>query len=468
MRSRYILLTFFIGLALIAILLVGVNAQARFLSDDVPDAPEVIEAFIPSNVDIVVAFQEGDDIVRGIHTTEPISGLNALLAADLDVVTEEFGWGIAVCAINGVGCQPPDPCFCDPSNSWNYRQWNNDGDFWQDPGVGASDTLISAGAVEGWRWDNWDAPETLPPAPIMVSVSNALDWLKLKQNTVTGGYDSMSSSVEVLLATGSNQHRAADWRQTSYTVPLSDYFITGNRSAPYSNKTVAESGKLAVGFAAADLCIPALTKTPADYYSPTLGTYSSHSGFNAWGMLGTQSMSETLPSTAITQLKDSVKQDGGWEWNQGFGSDTNTTALVIETLISAGEPPTSTLILNALDYLKAAQNDDGGFPYDPDSPYGTDSDTNSTAYVTQAIYAVGQDPITGTWVISGTNPIEFIQSMQLENGSFEWMPGYGENLLASAQSIPALLGLPYPLQQRIVDSCPTIFMPQVYSAIVDE
>lgn len=465
MRSRYIILTFFIGLAWIVILLVGVNAQARFLSDEVPDAPEGTEAFIPSNVDIVVQFQEGDDIVRGIHITEQISGIDALLATDLDVVTEDFGeLGVAVCAINGVGCKPPDPCFCQ-SESWNYRQWVDDS--WQDLG-GASVTTVDIGDVEGWRWGIWDAPETLPPAPIMVSVSNALDWLKLKQNTVTGGYDSMSSSVEVLLAAGSNQHRAADWRQTFYTVPLSDYFISGNRSAPYSNKTVAESGKLAAGFAAADLCIPALTKTPADYYSPTLGTYSNHSGFNAWGMLGTQSMSETLPSTAITQLIDSVMQNGGWEWNQGFGSDTNTTALVLQTLITAGEPPTSTLILSALDYLKAAQNDDGGFPYDPDSQYGTDSDTNSTAYVTQAIYAVGQDPITGTWVISGTNPVEFILSMQLENGSFEWMPGYGENMRATTQSIPMLLGLPYPLQQRIVEYCPTIFMPLVYSAIVDK
>ncbi|MEA3441600.1 MAG: prenyltransferase/squalene oxidase repeat-containing protein [Chloroflexota bacterium] len=467
MRSRYILLTFFIGLAWIVILLVGVSVQAKFLSDEVPDTPEGTEAFIPSNVDIVVQFQEGDDIVRGIHITEPISGLNALLAADLDVVTEDFGeFGLAVCAINGIGCFPPEEdCFCQ-SDSWNYRQWMTD--TWKDPGQGASFITITIGAIEGWRWGQWNAEETLPPGPRMVSVSNALDWLKLKQNTVTGGYDSMSSSVEVLLAAGSNQHRAADWRQTFYTVPLSKYFITGNRSAPYSNKTVAESGKLTAGFPAADLCMPALTKTPADYYSPTLGTYSNHSGFNTWGMLGTQSMSETLPLTAITQLKDSVMQDGGWEWNQGFGSDTNTTALVIQTLVAAGEPPTTTLILNALDYLKAAQNDDGGFPYNPDSQYGTDSDTNSTAYVTQAIYTVGQNPITGTWVISGTNPIEFIQSMQLENGSFEWMPGYGENLLATTQSIPALLGLPFPLQQRIVEYCPTTFMPLVYSAIVEE
>ncbi len=145
----------------------------------------------------------------------------------------------------------------------------------------------------------------------------------------------------------------------------------------------------------------------------------------------------------------------------GLTSDTNTTALAIQALIAAGEPISSTVVVNALNFLKTSQNEDGGFPYDPDSSWGTQSDTNSTAYVVQAIWAAGQDPTVDPWVINQTNPIEFLLNMQLEDGSFEWQDGSGSNLLATQQAIPALLGNPYPFHISTLLECETDYIPSI-------
>jgi hypothetical protein len=74
--------------------------------------------------------------------------------------------------------------------------------------------------------------------------------------------------------------------------------------------------------------------------------------------------------------------------------------------------------------------------------------------VIQAIQATGQTPITQTWTISETNPVQYLVGMQLENGSFEWQPGSGENLTAGAQAASALLGRTYPLHVARLPACP--------------
>ena len=466
MRKLYPLLPILIAVALLTLFLFAVQTQAQEMTGH--ENPSLTHGEGSITAHVAVQLEHGDNLVRKISFDGEISGLDALLMTGLDVEAEDFGWGIAVCSINGVGC-PVGDCWCGGDYFWNYVQWEVDS--WVDPGKGASDTIISTtGKVEGWRWGKWDEGE-LPPATNLVSASEALNWLALQQNAVTGGYGStvegsMSSSVESLLAIGANDHKAYEWSRFPESTPLLQY--VWSRSSFYAKK-VAESGKLAAGLVASDgLCYPPITPDPMDFYDPLSGAYSEHSGFQAWGMLGTLALSDTLQPEAIDYLKSLVKSDGGWEWNTvnpPLGSDTNTTSLAIQTLIAAGEPPTSTIILNGLDYLKSAQQDDGGFlnSPDPDSPwYSEHSDTNSTAYTIQAIYAAGQDPITGTWVISGTNPIEFMLDLQLVNGSFEWMKGQGVNMLATQQAIPALLAESLPYKTGYFNQCPAAFLSDVH------
>jgi hypothetical protein len=204
------------------------------------------------------------------------------------------------------------------------------------------------------------------------------------------------------------------------------------------------------------------------YYHPGTGAFSSTNAFDTgtgpqvWGMLGTAALSETIPPLAVSYLEGLQQPDGAWEWDVGFGTDTNSTALAVQALIAAGESPGSSTIVNALVYFEGAQNDDGGFPYSPISPFGTDSDTNSTAYVVQALLAAGEDPSAAPWVVNNTSPISYLVGMQLADGSFEWQPGVpGDRQSSTRQAIPALLGRSFPLSISGLDQCPVQHFPLI-------
>ena len=47
--------------------------------------------------------------------------------------------------------------------------------------------------------------------------------------------------------------------------------------------------------------------------------------------------------------------------------------------------------------------------------------------------------------------MRFLLGLQLADGSFEWQPNTGSNLMATAQAVPAVLGQPYPVTVRDLD-----------------
>lgn len=408
---------------------------------------------------IAVQFNHEDQIVRGIRFDAPISGLEALQLSGLPLETADFGGGfIAVCSINGVGC-PAENCFCD-TKFWNYEYW--DGSAWQGYLVGASDSSVSDGAIEGWRWAEWGVG-SLPDATLLKTSQEALDWLALQQSPQTGGYGNGSLSSETLLAIGANDYSAFEWRYSPSSPTLMGYMM--GIAADYADAGDT-SGKLSAGLSAADGCYPHGARQPLDYYDPLTGQYSGQygagAGPQAWAILGTASLNQAVPANAAAALSSLQQADGGWEWvpgGFGGGTDTNTTALAIQALIAAGFPTNDSKITAGLDYLRNAQNDDGGFPYDPDSPWGTDSDTNSTAYAVQAIRASGGDP--ASWTVGSADPISFLLGMQLSDGSFEYISGGGSNLSATQQAVPALLGRSLPISQAELPGCPVSFLPLI-------
>jgi squalene cyclase len=173
-------------------------------------------------------------------------------------------------------------------------------------------------------------------------------------------------------------------------------------------------------------------------------------------------VSETIPTNATTYLKGLAQSNGGWEWGLGWGTDTNATSLALQALMAAGEPRTSAVVTQGLAYLAAAQNADGGFPYDPDSVVSTASDANSTAYAIQALRATGEDPAGAAWSKGTNTPLSFLLSLQLPDGSIQWQQGQGGNQVATQQAVPALLGRPFPLRTAHAVWCPTNYLPIVH------
>ena len=444
-RSRYFIGSLLGGIALLAITLVGMRVGSS----------NSAYAQAQKQGDVVVQLDDHALQVRKIDFTGSISGVKALQLTGLNVVISDTSFGAAVCSIAGVGC-PATNCFCNQQKFWAYSYW--DGSTWQDYPVGASGSVISrTGAIEGWRWGEFGSPKI--PATQATAVLSALNWLQARQTITNGSYSSNAgASIETALAIGANGTNAHNWHRQTNSATLADFLTVSG--AGYANKAVAASGKLAVATSATNSCWPLGALTPASFYSPTLGAFSKESGPNAWAILGTLALSQSVPSQAVQTLKSAAQPIGGWEWSPGWGADTNATALAIQALIATGESISSSKIISGLNFLKTAQNSDGGFAYDPQAKTRA-SDTNSTSYVVQALIAAGQDLTSSRWTISHTNPINYLQKMQLADGSLEWQTGTGSNQLATQQALPALLGRAYPLVRAQVAQCPGVFLPLV-------
>jgi len=398
------------------------------------------------NAHVIVKFGDGQVVVRPITFTGEISGLTALGLAGLDVVSDNG----SVCAIEGTGC-PASDCFC-PDNWWQQSYWV--GGVWQDPGWPPA-LITAANAVDGWAWGHaW--PTVLPPAPPITAASAALEWLRPRQSSADGGYGDPGSTVETLLAVAADGYDAAGWRRSAQSPSLGAYL--SGRGAAYANSSAGAAAKMAVALAADNGCWPVGAMRPLDYYSSTTGIFGASfgGGPQAWAILGTRALSQAVPASAIGVLKSAQQADGGWEWSPGWGSDTNSTALAMQALIAAGEPVTASAVISSLNFLDTAQNDDGGFPY---ATADAASDANSTAYVVQALLVAGQDPLSGTWVMTESNPISYLLSMQLPDGGFEWQPGSGSNQAATRQAVPALLGQPFPLEVAALADCRASYLP---------
>ncbi|NTV97469.1 MAG: hypothetical protein HGA75_19005 [Thiobacillus sp.] len=87
----------------------------------------------------------------------------------------------------------------------------------------------------------------------------------------------------------------------------------------------------------------------------------------------------------------------------------------------------------SLAYFRLVQNADGGWTYQKPSAFGEDTDANSTALVIQALVAAGED-------LAGWNdPEQALLALQVPSGAFIFnAASSSENLLATVQAMPAL------------------------------
>jgi hypothetical protein len=150
-------------------------------------------------------------------------------------------------------------------------------------------------------------------------------------------------------------------------------------------------------------------------------------------------------------LRSIQQPDGGWEFADTFGSDSNTTAMALQALLASGGSPAEQATRDALAYLTTTQNDDGGFGFTETD----DSDANSTALVIQALVAADEDiDVAGPWERHRNTPLDGLLSFRnAATGAFQYA---GEDSpFATYQAVPALMLAPFPDLQTRVEVEPT-------------
>jgi len=306
--------------------------------------------------------------------------------------------------------------------------------------------------------------------PALADGPAAVDWLRAQQNA-DGGFGSPESTfgatADALLAVAAAGDNAIDWSQGENT--------------PYTYlETNAESITGAGNLAKVTMALIASSANPRNLgvvdliqkLEMAIGSDGKIGGDNDFinehclSILALSSAKRPVPAAAVDYLLDKQIEDSTWSWNgdttAGSG-DNNTAAIVVTALIAAGVPADHAQIQLTIDHFKGQQNEDGGFPYINPSPYGTDSDSNSTAVVMWAIRAVGQDPAGTEWKYEGqdgSSAMDKLLAYQNESGAFRWQDALpDDNFLSTVQSMIALEGKTLPFATLDVGDVGTAAIP---------
>jgi hypothetical protein len=159
---------------------------------------------------------------------------------------------------------------------------------------------------------------------------------------------------------------------------------------------------------------------------------------------------------AVKWLESEQSSDGSWpsscpktvpgcvEDGQEPSGETDMTAAAIEALNAAGGGDREGQH-KAFEYLQKAQHSDGGFP---ELTTEVESDTASTSWTVQAIWSAGENPEAETWTQkgSGKNPLDYLESMQGQDGSVQLSASSDANpVWMTAYAAPAFSGQPLPI-----------------------
>ncbi len=286
------------------------------------------------------------------------------------------------------------------------------------------------------------------PAEADDPITNSLNWLKTQQQAdggFTNGFSEgsdLGTTCDVILALAAAGEDPTAWLSSAGQSPL-DYLrvqVEDGLVEQVNQKAKVVLALTAAGEDASAFGGHDLLAELAAAYDEASGSFGGNTFDQALAILALAGAGQPVPEGAVQALLAAQAEDGAWalfgETAAGAG-DTNTTALVLQALVAAGAEDG---VAAALGYLHQVQNEDGGFPYQKPSAYGTDTDANSTAVVLQALKALGEE--LSDWAPQGTDPRAALEALyDPASGAFLWQAAVpGPNVLATAQAIPALAG----------------------------
>ncbi|SOB84410.1 prenyltransferase/squalene oxidase repeat-containing protein [Streptomyces sp. 1331.2] len=210
---------------------------------------------------------------------------------------------------------------------------------------------------------------------------------------------------------------------------------------------------IAAGPALADVSPPAV---PDGLYGKSDPTYDGV-WRQALALTALTAAKVTPADSAVGWLTGQQCEDGGWPSYRAAGAgcdpkseDSNATAVAVQALIALGGHQPA--VDKGVAWLKANQNADGSWAYNPGNP----GDANSTGLAVSALFAARTDPASvakaGSGGAAGKNAFDGLARFQLgcaapadQRGAFAYQPdaatgALAPNTLASAQAALAAAG----------------------------
>lgn len=288
--------------------------------------------------------------------------------------------------------------------------------------------------------------------PVHADTGAAVTWLQGQQRA-DGGFGLEQSTV--------SDTAEAVFALAAAGVSLDEVAVEGVTPVDYLTANAKQAGGVGAQAKAA-LALIAAGADPADVEGTNLvtaivdamddqGSFGGDTATfteSAYAVLALAGAEQEVPAAAVDWLAAHQAPNGAWAWNgslEDADTDSNTTGVVLQALLAAGVSADDASVVAGIEYLRAIQNEDGGFPYQKPSEWGTDTDANSTAMALMALTAAGAD--LSEWVTEeGMGPADALAALQNDSGAFAWQAAVpDDNLFATCQAVPALAGQYYPI-----------------------
>lgn len=303
------------------------------------------------------------------------------------------------------------------------------------------------------------AGAALAATPYTDAANKALGWMKTQQqpDASFAGFGA-GSTIDAVFAMIAAKQDPSNYTSQGGNTPIS---FLQSKVADLT-KTPGSAGKLLLAVSALGMdgksfggvnLIDVVNKS----YDAKSGQYGKDVIGHAFAVLGLSTAGQPVPSEALAFLERTQGSEGGWAFSGDTSpgmADTNTTAVVIQAFVAQGKSSNASL-KKAESYLVSQQNADSGFPFQKANADNSESDVNSTAYVVQALIAMGN-------TTAANKGLDFIVSLQKPSGAFQWKKSEADdNAGATYQAIPALLGLTLASFSGAVSTSPPTVEPPV-------
>lgn len=241
------------------------------------------------------------------------------------------------------------------------------------------------------------------------NAQRALQWLQCTQQQPNGqigsGGNPIARSSEVALGLAAAGQDATAMRNG--TLSLADFLKTA------VSTDVGTNGELLMARASQPNAGPtAAVAAQLQAAKGSNGEYGTDIFSDALAILGLRSAGQAVANDAVMFLRSQQKSNGGWSFDNAdqYGEDSNTTALVIQAMLSANVPANDATITGGFTYLASVFNH-GGFG---DAP-GLSPDSNSDELAAFAILAA-QRQTDAVWGPRLQAAVQDLASQQITGG----------------------------------------------------